>query len=709
MSAQVPIQSIAEALALTRKGAEKRAKAENWPFVEVAAKGGRGGKRREYVVSGLPEGVRKKLLEARIEAIEGPAFAEASAGKPALLPAVAASILPAVMEPRALQAPASLKKWQRETMDARCQILQYLEQLAGTFGMNLAIEMLVKGAKAGALQPHVQNIIGLANARGGKTGSRTLSRSTLLRWKREMKEAGGNYVAIAPKEQQREAVPPWAPYFLKCYRKPQKPSVPDALAELATLIPPYITFPSEAQCYRFLQKMSAVDRERGRRTGNELRALKGYRQRDTSDLVPGEVYQCDGHSFKARVAHPSHGKPFHPEVCAVIDMATRLVMGWSAGLSESNQTVADALRHACIMDAEKPYGGIPMIFYTDPGSGNLANVNADPVLGRYARLGITFKTGIVGNSQARGMVERLQQTLWIKAAKQLPTFTGQAMDHTTEYKTTKLVDAQVKKAGVSPLLPSWPQFLDLCRQAVERYNHTPHRSLPKIVDETGHKRHMTPMEAYAGHLERGWVPDTMSQAELDDCFRPRVEVTTRRGVVRCLGNLYFHKELVHHGGERVFVEYEVQDGSKVWVRGQDERLICIAGFEANKDRAFPVSATEVAAEKRAKTRMAAIERKAEEIELERRGVVELTALPAPELIEAQRAALEIEMAEDAAANVVAMPRDDASRWRHYKKQKAREDVGEVLTAAEIRDMRQYETSSDYRIFTEVERDLAVDQ
>lgn len=672
----------------------RRASREGWPSRKRSRS-----KALEYHVGGLPEGARNALLERAIAALP----------EPVLLPEVAVRTLPAVIEKKELQAPATLKGWQRRMMDARCVLLQYLEQLAEAHGVNRAIEAMVRSAQAGALPPHLQNVIGQANARGGKSGSRTLSRSTLLRWKREMKEAGGNYVALAPKEPARETVPPWAPYFLKCYRKPQKPSVPDALAELATILPPQISFPSESQCYRLLQKMSAVDRERGRRTGNELRALKGYRQRDTSTLVPGEVYQCDGHSFKARVAHPVHGKPFHPEVCAVIDMATRLVMGWSAGLSESNQTVADALRHACTVDAEKSYGGIPAIFYTDPGSGNQADVNADPVLGRYARLGITFKTGIVGNSQARGMVERLQQTLWIKAAKQLPTFTGQAMDHTTEYKTTRLVDSQVKKAGASPLLPSWPQFLDLCRQAVERYNHTPHRSLPKVVDESGHKRHMTPLEAYASHLARGWVPETMNAAELDDCFRPRIEVTTRRGVVRCLGNLYYHKELEHHGGERVFVEYEVQDGSKVWVRDQDERLICIAGFEANKDRAFPVSATELAGEKRAKARMARIERKAEEIELERRGVVALTALPSPELIEAQRAALIAEFAEEATANVVELPTDGAGRLRLCRELQRRVAEGETLDERESSWLANYMRGTEYRIFAEVEQDLAAQQ
>lgn len=678
-------------LPTSERGIQLLAQREGWTGQKRA-----GTKATEYAHASLPDAVRTALIDAQIAALPKVVCP---------LPTVPKSTAIAVIESRELPPPASLKGWQRRAMDARCGLLMYLQELTTSHGMSRSVDCLVASAKAGALPAHIQQLVALANARSGKTGKRTLSRSSLLRWKRERAAAGGNAVALAPIDQAREAVAPWVPYFLKCYRKPQKPSVPDALAELAGLIPPYMTMPTESQCYRILTKMSAVDRERGRCTGNELRALQGFRRRDTSDMVPCEVYQCDGHSFKARVAHPVHGKPFHPELCAVIDAATRMVMGWSAGLSESNQTVADALRHACTIDEEKGFGGIPAIFYTDPGSGNLANVNADPVLGRYARLGITFKTGIVGNSQARGMVERLQQTLWIKAAKQLPTYTGKDMDHTTEYKTSRLVDSQVKKTGKADKLPSWPQFLDLCRQAVERYNHTPHRSLAMIVDDTGHKRHMTPAEAYAGHLANGWVPPTMNALEIDDCFRPRVEVTTRRAEVRVFGNTYYHKELEHHGGSKVLVEYQVQDGSKVWVRDQQERLICIAGFESNKSGMFERSALDVAAEQRMKRRLALVENHANEIREERNGVIDYTP-PALKIAEARAELIAMEEEEQ---NVVEMPTTDVSRWRYHNNLQGKIEQGEAISERDRTWLETYRRSSTYRSFAAVEADLAITQ
>lgn len=682
----------------TVQGINKLAKRDGWLS---RPRQGRGGG-VEYRLSSLPETARIALLDRAIATLPETVCP---------LPVVAENTLPVAADLPDLPAPANLKGWQRRAMDARCALLNYLAMLAATHGMNKALSSMEKAARAGSLPPHLQDLVASANARGGKNGGRSLSRPTLLRWKRQLAEANGNPVALAPdldKLTSGKRVPAWAAAFLTCYRTPDKPSVQDALDEMEEqqLLPPGVPLPSVSQCYRLLKKMSAVDRERGRRTGNDLKALRGYRRRDTSDLVPCEIYQCDGHSFKARVAHPVHGKPFHPEVCAVIDAATRVVMGWSAGLSESNQTVADALRHACTVTPEKEYGGIPAIFYTDPGSGNTATVNADPAIGRYARLGITFLTGIVGNSQARGMVERLQQTLWIKAAKKLPTFTGKSMDGSVLHKTTRLVDAQIRKHGKSELLPSWPQFLDLCAREVERYNNRPHSSLPKVTDAAGRRRHMTPLEAWQVHIARGWVPPTLSLAEINDCFRPHIKVTARRSEVRLFGNTYFHKELEHHGGEEVLVEYEVQDASRVWVRDLDERLICVAEFEANKSRHHEVTATDKAMEQREKRRLALVERKAEEIREEGRGLITATTRPAlevvnPAALEAARY-IEAEMLKPQPTADISTPEALYARWKLLE---ARQSAGEVLSAEDKRFFQGFAQSPDWRAMQRMEEDF----
>ncbi len=693
------VRQIAEALDVSRQAVHRRTKQQSWQPTGEKVRGGGD----LYDIENLPlpaeqkKRIRDYLLDRQIAALPEPVCT---------LPAVQPENLPAPAEADKFPLPAQLAGWQRRGRDGRHAILNLIDRLAEGASLNKAIDKVVAQAKNGALPPHIQGLVPVANARSAQgEGKQTLSRRTLYRWRdlREIERASGR-AALAPQAPAKKPVPPWAKLFLKCYRKPQKVSVPEALEELELILPEGIEMPSEAQCYRLLEKMSKVDRERGRRTGNDLRALRPFRRRDTSDLMPLEVTLCDGHSFKAKVAHPGHGRPFHPEVCAVIDAATRMALGWSAGLAESAQTVADALRHACTVTPDKPAGGIPMIFYTDPGSGNKAKVNADPAFGRYARLGIDFKTGIVGNSQARGLIERFQKTVWIRAAKQLPTFTGKDMDGSVLHKTTRLLDKDIKNQGRSDLLISWPQFLDLCQQAIDRYNHRPHSELPKITDpQTGRRRHMTPAEMWATFAARGWQPDTLSPAEIEDLFRPCVQVGTRRGEVRLFNNIYFHSELQHHHGEQVLVEYEVQDGRFVWVRDLEERLICKAKFEGNKSRFYPVSASEAAMEQRADRRRKLKERQIEEIELERSGTTVIEAHSDPALIESrERLAIEL---NTPAKPVHQVPQDARSRYRLACAYERDLTEGKALSTEATTWLQRYQRNHEYRTFRSVEEEL----
>lgn len=85
------------------------------------------------------------------------------------------------------------------------------------------------------------------------------------------------------------------------------------------------------------------------------------------------------------------------------------------------------------------------------------------------------------------------------------------------------------------------------------------------------------------------------------------------------------------------VGYDFQDPRAVRVREIDGRLVCFAGFEANKRRYVPRSIKEMIAEKREADWLKRLEEKADEIRLERLGTVEASAAPtvielAPEVI-----------------------------------------------------------------------------
>jgi putative transposase len=308
-------------LPTSERRVKTKAERENWLSQKKAGRGGG----FEYHISALPSMTRDHLLDQLISQLPE---------KVCALPAAAAETAVAVVEKPVVPAVTTLKKWQRDTMDARIYFMRLIEEAAAKgLGITNAIRTLVDKAKRSDLPAEAQAMVPLANKRSGTdTKKRALSERTLMRWWSEWNKAGKQASALAPKAVEKEDLPLWAPYFLQVYRVPQKISVAAALEDLAEILPPAIALPSEHQARRFMAKYSKLDIERGRKTGKELKSLKGFIRRDTSMFEPLDICLCDGHSFKAKVAHPVHGRPFKPEVCAVIDAVTKVVLGWSAGL-----------------------------------------------------------------------------------------------------------------------------------------------------------------------------------------------------------------------------------------------------------------------------------------------------------------------------------------------------------------------------------------
>jgi len=686
---------------------------ENWEFRNRQGRGGG----REYPISALPVETRDHLMHALVSVV-------------AEVPAITQGNAIATIDEQLPAKPAELKEWQRECMDARMRFIRLIEQADGSgIGVSRAIRHLVALAAAGKLPAGVQDLVAVANKRSGRdTKKRALSERSLYRWWGTWKEKG-NPVALAPKDTELDPdtgapkMPAWAPDFLRFYRRPQKPSVQQAIADMTRDLPGAV-IPTRDQAYRFIEKFSSLDIQKGRMTGAELARLKGYKTRDASMYEPFAIALCDGHSCKGYVAHPRHGRHFKPEICGVIDATTRFMFGWSAGLAESNQTVADALRHAMTINESKPIGGMIAIWYTDQGAGNEAAVNADPYLGRYARLGITHQHGRPGNPKGRGRIERPNQSVWIPMMKRLPTYTGKDMDAGAARKVYLHLEKSVreaKKTGSRPqskLLISWNDFLALVQETVDEYNDRPHTKLPKITDQqTGRIRHMSPREYLQTFIDKGWRPSSLPEDQLADLFRPWEEVTTRNGRVTLFGkdNWYYHRDLEHYHGRKVILEYEVQDGSKVWVRDTEhKRLICCAKYHDSEIPFFAPSAVEIALEQRETRRLALVEKKAEEIRAERQGVFEAHNItPEPKVIEARRQ-LEIEMARPAmppAPAPVAQPATftvPATAKERYRLWCALDGLivgGEEIGEAQLRFYEGFRKTADWRAFRGIDEDM----
>lgn len=603
----------------TVSGVVRKAKRESWLAKHSEGQGGG----LEYHFNVLPEATRDALYQQHSNTI----------------PVQSSTDLVASEEIKVDL--TSLKKWQRDIFAARLALYREFERLLELYGYTKAVDKLVLFAKTGTLPEHLQTMVPQANARKGKT--RTLSASMVKGWHRTVKRNG--LTALAPKAARKDKVPAWASYFHKVFNRPQKPSLSEALRELEAILPEDIKLPSYHQVRRYHQNRSRLEREKGRHSAPAMKRFKGYIRRSTDNLLPLDVVQCDGHSFKAKVNHPVHGRPFKPEVCAVIDVKTKLALGWSAGLAESAHTVADALRHTMTVNESKPWGGVPAILYTDKGAGNMADMLGDEVTGILSRAGTTHHTGIPGNAQGRGLVEKTNQQLWIAPARKLETFVGTGMDELAKRTVYLEHEKEVRKTGTCRLsnLPSWAEFLEICNQAVLDYNNKPHSGLPKVKDAATQRiRHMTPFEAWFTTIREGWKPTLLDANILEDLFRPQVIRITRRAEVSIFNNKYYEAALEHYHGEKIIVEYDIHDPLSVRIRDMDQRLICVAQFDRNKKDFFPVPEIERSRDQRAKGRLKLIDIKREEIEAERTGIT-MDAGTADLLIEADPGAVDRQM------------------------------------------------------------------
>lgn len=553
----------------------------------------------------------------------------------ATLPAVRETVtVPAVIQPALLPALNALTKHQVAVMDARLWFIRLIENRAKGQSIKKCQQEISKKVAAG--EPNYSPMAAAANDRQGK--ERKLAPRTLMRWWSELWLASGKKVeALAPldadsKRVNRDAVlvaycrdykpgsllpaqaelPVWLPWFLDAYRKPGKPSLRDAVYNMDRDMPASIPCPAYDQVNRIARKIPEVYLQKGRLTGAELKAIMGFNRRDFSMDAPFTVGQIDGHSFKAYVGHPTTGAHFHPEVCGVICLATKVLAGWSMGVAESANTVADAYRHACTVNEQKPWGGVFAMIEPDRGPGNMAKVNSDELTGRFARIGTDFlppEKG--GNPQGHGGVERSNQSIWIRAAKELATYTGKDMDRSTRKRTYVRLERDLKAAkkedllGIdgktSKLLLSWDQFIAFLHEQAIKYNNTPHSALPKITDpETGRRRHMTPFEALAAHMAKGWQPTVMGEDLLAHVFMPHVKIHVMRNEFTLLGNRYHSYELHQWHDRDMIACYDIHCADHVTVLDMDERVITIAKWNGNRIEGRPVSQKEQAIEKRAK-------------------------------------------------------------------------------------------------------------
>ena len=588
--------SIADLLALelngfptTRRGWEYLVNTNNWKYKEVPSRG-KGGVRKEYELS---DDLKQKIFVIKLKTERN------------------LEINYEISNTNHQNA-NDLMDWQIETAENRLFVVRYVQQkIRMGEKKTKVIENMIAEADEGILPPEILEAILKANAKAGD--KRTISRRSVFDWIKAVDDAEQHKINVlsllAPKARTVAEIPKWAVELLKLWGQPQKPTLTACLELLPQYLGNDIPCPSYAQAYRFLnEKMGNVDVQKGRMGNRELKNIKGFIRRDTENLLPTDVYTADGHCFDAEIAHPIHGKPFRPEITAIIDVASRRIVGWSIDLSENKWAVLDAIRMAATEC------GIPAMFYVDNGSGYKNAVLTGRGNGILSRLNVTVSHALPYNSQAKGLIERSHQTLWVKAAKTLPTYIGKDMDAEAGNKVHKLTRKDIIQFGQSQALMKFADFVVFAEQVVADYNNKPHSSLKRTTDPVTMKsRYMSPLEMWTATLDSEHPIDCVDNWDMENFFRPTVERKVRRCEIELFSNRYFHRDLEQFHDEVVQVGYDIHHAEKVTVRDLEGRLICIAEWNANKRDYFPKAVIEQAREQRAAGRMRRLAAKQAEV------------------------------------------------------------------------------------------------
>lgn len=568
-----------------------------------------GSKTIEYSIDCLPPVTQRALRERHVAQLMATAPQEITTQPPVkrerkqnvVQPVEAYRGSPQLVEERL----NALTENQRKVAEARialvCEVLR-ISQEPG-FSCASAIRFIVSRLAQGGMQERLESLVITANARKGK--ERTLSAITLKRWMaafNKAQNAAERLLLLAPGK--RDEIKPeeisWLPEFLAQYRQANGRPMSEAYEDFVTewqrryADEPYMleVMPSYDVVRYAMKKLPEVVKQKGRVTGSEYRQLEGFTRRDWTAMPVNYVWIGDGHGMKLKCAHPVHGRPFSPEVTFVIDGGTRFVVGWSLDLAENVFAVAGAIQHG-IRNHGKPF-----LYYSDNGSGETADMLDKEIVGILPRLGINHPTGIAGNPQGRGIIERLNRTLPMRIARRYRTYFGKGADRESlrvlnrdlrsafnALQQDKPLSARQKAAMRE--LPSWSELIEAIREGVEWYNNRPHSELP--MKPNG--KHYSPAEFRKKRLaaedtEIEWLSDI----ELRDMFRPMVERPVRRCEIQWLNNIYYAPELRDEHGRKVLISYDIHDAERITVRRKDGSFICEAIWNGNKRAAFPVSA-----------------------------------------------------------------------------------------------------------------------
>lgn len=592
----------------TKRNMQERINKENWPARKRAGRGGG----FEYQP---PKAVMKLISDKVLGAVVAGAIKPTKA-------AVANTLnnVPSVREARYTQTgavviaglnrkarnDADLTTKERERRDASIVLCNAID--AGMMTSQKSARKVIMALAEGIFRGEApQQIVDAANITytkpraGGQTYDALVSRLQKMYTAYDKGRMQGDVsMYLVPGQRQEEQYPPYLiKAFLIHFCHPNRPPVMTAWRNSAAWFEAHgLEQPAVDTFYRIEKRLPVTVKYRGRVTGSEWRSLLPYVSRDVSAFKANDIWVGDGHSFKAKVQHPIHGRPFVPEVTVVMDWTSRRIVGCSVDMAESCVAVSAALRDAMLRT-----GARPLVYYSDNGSGQTAKRLDHPVHGSLGRLGIAHETGIPGNPQGRGIIERIWSSTLIELARTYPTFQGGSGDENSINRMLK----DLNKKEPKTILPRWEDFLIDLELCIEDYNKREHSVIKN-----------TPDAEYALKLDPDSLDIGVSQEEIASLWMPQEERVPDRGVIRLMNYQYAMPELVNllAEGERVVIRFDIHRPAKVWVFRLDGRYLGEALWDGHKVDAFPKPMMDHLRAERVERKVIALQKKAREAQQE---------------------------------------------------------------------------------------------
>ncbi|MCK5772029.1 Mu transposase C-terminal domain-containing protein [Algiphilus sp.] len=490
----------------------------------------------------------------------------------------------------------------------------------------------------------------------------SISAPTLERWTRAYLANGPTALADRRQGRTRREYG-WEARAAALYRQPTRP----AYATVAYWLrgEGYDTA-TESRVRRYLQSLPSNQAETApARTGRHWydQNVRPHHRLDLDSIVAGEVYQGDGHRCDVYVQHPRTGRHFRPELWIWLDRRTTKVVGWWLCEDESAQAVQWSISAAI-----RAHDHVPTWAHGDPGPGIANRAMSDEQVGYFERLGITLRQALPGNAKGKGLVEGWFRWFEERAGKRFSSFCG----HCRTDDALSRLETKVRRGEIE--IPTWQQYLDAVRAYIASYNATPKEALDG----------RTPDQVWDAELQRNELH--VPEATL---LRPQRQATVRRWEVRLLNRYYRAAELAQYERRQVVVEYDLHDESRVWVRDDQQRLVCTAEL-VGKSRWASDSAAADARDKSRRGKLARLARKAEEVEGRHKPLLpaaETRQLEADDVIQFRRAA-ELDAQETEQLAVEESPAERFARAMRL-------EAAEQLDADDARWLEIYQTSAEY--------------